>query len=70
MTVDYSVLDPLLSKLAKPAQRALINYGIRSPQQLAKLTLEEVLSLHGIGPSAIPVLKNAMKKSGLEFRRE
>ena len=70
MTVDYSVLDPLFSKLAKPAQRALLNAGIHSPQQLAKLTLKEVTKLHGIGPSAIPILKDALKKSGLEFRQE
>ena len=70
MTVDYSMLDPRFSKLAKPAQRALMNAGILSPRQLANRTLKEVRQLHGIGPSALPLLKEALKKSGLEFRQE
>jgi hypothetical protein len=65
---DYSNLDPAFARLAKPAQRALINAGIFTPKDLAKFTRAEVMALHGIGPSAFPVLENALREAGLAFR--
>ena len=55
-------------KLPKPAQRALLNNGINTISDLSKRTMEEVKELHGIGPSAIPVLKQALRKNGLAFK--
>jgi hypothetical protein len=65
---DYSPLSPTFSKLAKPAQRALLNNGIRTPADLARKTLKEVTELHGIGPSAMPILREALRKNGLSFK--
>jgi hypothetical protein len=65
---DYSQLSPIFSKLAKPAQRGLLNNGIRTPADLALRTVEEVTELHGIGPSAMPILREALRKSGLSFK--
>lgn len=57
------------SLLAAPARRALENAGIRSLNQLAGFSEKQILQLHGIGRSSIPVLKKIMKEAGLSFQR-
>ena len=57
-------------KLSKPAQRALAGAGIRSLEQLAMLSKEEFLSLHGIGKSALEPVTVALKNAGLHFRKK
>lgn len=63
-----SQLDPAFARLAKPAQRALTGAGIFTVKDLAKHTRAEVASLHGIGPSAFPILEAALKSAGLKFK--
>jgi hypothetical protein len=65
---DYSPLSLNFSRLAKRAQRGLLNNGIRTPAALARRTVEEVTALHGIGPSAMPILREALRKNGLSFK--
>ena len=60
--------DGLLSLLGAPARRALENKGIGNVAQLAAYTEKEILSLHGIGPSSIPKLREALKAAGLDFK--
>ncbi len=59
---DYGKLDAAFAKLAKPAQRALINAEIFTPRDLAKYGLEKVCALHGMGPASLPILKAVLKK--------
>lgn len=59
---DYSVLEPALSKLSRPAQRALISKKIYKVKDLAKYSLKEILSLHGMGPASAPLIKKYTKK--------
>jgi DNA-directed RNA polymerase alpha subunit len=59
----------LLSKLSAPARRALENNRIITIKQLSDYTESEILNLHGIGPSSIPILKNELKVKGLSFRK-
>jgi DNA-directed RNA polymerase alpha subunit len=54
-------------KLSNPAQRALANAGIKTPEELAMLTEAELMKLHGIGKSSLPALKAAMAEKGLSF---
>lgn len=54
-------------KLGNPAQRALANAGIKTLEELSKLTEKELLRLHGIGKSSLPVLKAALATEGLSF---
>ncbi|HNP21901.1 MAG TPA: RNA polymerase alpha subunit C-terminal domain-containing protein [Panacibacter sp.] len=61
--------DGLLSLLGAPARRALENKGIGNVAQLAAYTEKEILSLHGIGPSSIPKLREALKAAGLDFKK-
>ena len=56
-------------KLSKPAHRALEHARIFKLEDLAKWTEKDLLALHGIGPSAIPPLKAAMKKAGVAFKK-
>lgn len=58
---------PLPTGISKPATRALHNQGYYYIEDLASLTEAELLSLHGLGPKAIPVLKQALKEQGLEL---
>jgi len=57
-----------LPKLASPARRALQSAGFTSLKQLTQVTEEELLQLHGMGPNALGVLREALKASELSFR--
>lgn len=54
-------------KLAAPALRALHNARITKLSQLAKRKESDVAALHGMGPKALTVLKEALRKQGLTF---
>lgn len=53
--------------LAKPAQRALAGAGYTRLEQLTRLTEDEVLELHGMGPKALDQLRQALAEKGLSF---
>ena len=57
----------LSSKLAKPAQRALAGAGFVRLEQLTKVSEDEVLKLHGMGPKALDQLRRALAEKGLSF---
>ena len=54
--------------LAAPARRALIDDGYYKLSDLRKTSLDEIKSLHGMGPNAIRIVISAMKKADLSFR--
>lgn len=54
--------------LSAPARRALQNNGIKKLRDLEKYTEAEILQFHGIGKTAIPVLKKALKEEGSNFK--
>lgn len=57
-----------MSGLSAPAQRALKNEGIKTIKQLSLYSEKEILKLHGIGKTAIPILKKELKKEKLKFK--
>lgn len=59
-----------LSELVAPARRALQNAGIDSAKKLARLSEKEVLSLHGIGKTSLPVIHSMLKREGLKLRAD
>lgn len=59
-----------LPKLSRPATRALDNTGIKSVEDLARLSRTEFLALHGVGPASLPTVEAAMKKAGLDFAQK
>ena len=58
------------SSVVAPARRALENAGIKTPEQLSKYTVAQLLELHGMGPSSIPKLRKVLKSNGLSFKRK
>jgi predicted Fe-Mo cluster-binding NifX family protein len=57
-----------LPKLAAPARRALTGAGYTRLADLTKVKESEVMRLHGMGPNAMAVLRDALKERGLSFR--
>ena len=56
-----------LSLLSAPARRALTQAGVSTLEELSKYSEAEILKLHGIGPSSLPVLRQALDNEGLAF---
>lgn len=56
-----------LDRLSAPARRALEGKGINSVAALSRFTEKEILALHGIGPSSLPLLRAALEAEGLHF---
>ncbi len=62
--------DGFLSRLGSPARNALKAQGISTLAELAQYSEREILALHGVGPKAMPVLREALREVGLEFEGE
>jgi hypothetical protein len=60
--------EGFLALLSAPARRALENKRITNLKKLSKFSEKEILQLHGMGPSSIPKLRNALKAVGLNFK--
>ena len=58
----------LPTNLAAPARRALAAAGIQRLEQLTGLSEIDINNLHGIGPSALEQLRQALSAKGLSFR--
>ncbi len=59
----------IFPKTSAPAERALLNARITNLKELSKRTEKEVADLHGMGPKALGILRTAMKKEGLSFKK-
>jgi hypothetical protein len=55
--------------VARPALRALASAGYTRLEQLTKAREADLMSLHGMGPKAIGILKDALGKQGKSFLR-
>jgi len=53
-----------------PALRALSSAGIRSMADLTNFSETELAALHGMGPRALGLLRDALFASGWSFRRD
>ena len=62
-TVDFH------NGLSAPARRGLEAAGITSVKILSTYTIEQLMQLHGIGPSSIPKLVAALQSAGLKFKK-
>lgn len=57
----------LPAKLAQPARRALVQAGYLRLEQFTQLRVQEVQKLHGRGPKAIELIRQALADSGKSF---
>jgi hypothetical protein len=62
------VVYPEFPKTSAPASRALEHTKIKTLKDLSTWSEKELLALHGIGPSSIPILRKALLEKGLNFR--
>lgn len=60
--------EGFLSLLSAPARRALENKGIGTLKILSRYSVNELLALHGVGKTSIPILSAALKKQGLGLK--
>ena len=56
-------------KLASPARRALDGAGVHRVADLARWREADIAALHGMGPNALTMLRTAMKKRRISFKR-
>ena len=56
-------------KIGAPATRALEAAGYTNLKQLTKVTEAEIAQLHGMGPKALGILRDALKAEGLSFKQ-
>ncbi|WP_329125794.1 DNA-binding protein [Streptomyces sp. NBC_01465] len=57
-------------KIGAPAERALANAGYTGLAQLAGVSEKELKKLHGMGPKALGILREALAAEGLSFADE
>jgi len=55
--------------IGEPALRAFTAAGYTRLNQLARVSEDELLKLHGVGPKAIRLLRVALETRGLPFAR-
>ena len=53
--------------LSQPALRALSAAGYTRLEQFASVTETDLLKLHGMGPKALGLIRNALQARGLSF---
>jgi hypothetical protein len=57
-----------MSELAAPARRALEGAKLTTLKSLSKTTEKQLLSLHGMGPSTIKVIRKWQTAAKLPFK--
>ena len=67
----YNKLDKFWRELglAAPARRALVDNKMLRLTDLKKIRLDDLSALHGMGPSAIKILKKSLKEAKLDFKK-
>ncbi len=58
------------AKIGSPARNALIAAGYTQLGQLATCSKHDLLQLHGMGPKALGILRQALHERGLAFADE
>lgn len=58
-----------LPKTSRPAERALLTIDVTTLTDLTKHTEKEVAYLHGMGSKGVRILRDALKKQSLSFKK-
>ena len=62
--------DGALPRIGAPATRALTAAGLTTLKQVSGTTERKLLAMHGVGPRAIRILREALSERGLTFAAE
>ena len=60
----------LPSSMGNVARRELATHGITRFDQLTGLTAKDLLSIHGVGPKAVRILREGLMARGLDLRND
>lgn len=66
-TPDIRPVGDLPDAIGKTAARELAGAGITTLEQVASHTERGLLAIHGVGPKAIRILREALAERGLAF---
>ena len=69
-TPDVRPVGDLPDAIGKTAARALQTAGVDSLAKVSEHSQDELLALHGVGPKAIAMLREALAGRGLRFRED
>ena len=61
-------VDDRLPRIGAPATRALADIGVTTLSQVVDLRPAELLALHGFGPRALGLLRDALAAQGHSLR--
>lgn len=64
-----AIQDNFPKGIARPALRALLYAGIHRLDELTRITRQDLLALHGMGPKAVTILEAELHARGLDFRK-
>lgn len=59
-----------LPNIGKPATNALQNIGVTTLEQVAAMDEPTLLKIHGVGPKAIKILREALTEQGMGFQSD
>lgn len=62
--------DDALPNIGAPATRALTLADYTRLSQLSVVSAADLLKLHGVGPKAIRILREALAQKGLKFKED
>lgn len=68
MSDEVASESELTPAIGKVARRELATYGVRTYADLTVVTSRELLAIHGVGPKAIRILDDELRRRGLSFR--
>jgi dihydrofolate reductase len=63
------VESDLPTNIGKPAEQSLAAAGYIQLEQLTQISEKEILQLHGVGPKAVGLLRQALADKGLSFAK-
>lgn len=56
-----------LPRIGKPATRALLEAGVVTLAQVSTFSEAQLLAMHGVGPKAVGILREALAARSLSF---
>ncbi|MGI2328961.1 DNA-binding protein [Planococcus sp. YIM B11945] len=65
---DASLNSDFPAGIGKPARQALFAVGIYRLEQLTEMSEKEVLKMHGVGPKAFGILREALLAKDMKFK--
>lgn len=66
--IDDDVIDGFPQAIGRPARAALLHAGYTGLADLVGTSAAELLALHGVGPRAVQVIRDALAEQGESLR--